>query len=437
MKQLIAKSYCQQHVAVGLGSMALVMINGGGCQCQDGSRKQQLLVELKTSCSVGEDTFSNSVLSVAVSEINIQGVSQLHCVVSREDKSLEMYFADLNKLCDANGIQQQSPLISLTPVRIFQTSKRISCITYARITPDDSIMKNSLVSWCMVCADHAGDAIAYALPRLDIEKLGKMSRVLLGHTASILTKVKIVKCSSNEMYLLSSDRDEKIRVSSFPRTYVVEGYLLGHTEFISCMDVIDCPNTDGDFICVTGSGDGTVRLWDYKKCKEMDKLEPVKESDDRVVAISDVTLNKEGLVAVIRNGSTTLELYEVDHNGFKLKLKQKIDCDINLLSCIFLNENTLCVLAKDPEYVIILKRQEKKFVQVRTHHLQPLNEAASKASIEMPGSLSDVRDSYRNPFEKFKEDVSERTRPAGTSASERKQLAKEASARRKRRKAKQ
>jgi tRNA (guanine-N(7)-)-methyltransferase subunit TRM82 len=80
--------------------------------------------------------------------------------------------------------------------------------------------------------------------------------------------------------ILTADRDERVRASSFPNTHVVRGYLLGHESFVSTMDAVYSPSMvgvvgnehrDADArggggigrtVCVTGSGDGTVRLWD-------------------------------------------------------------------------------------------------------------------------------------------------------------------------------
>lgn len=36
--------------------------------------------------------------------------------------------------------------------------------------------------------------------------------------------------SSDEKYVLTSDRDEKIRVTHYPKTYIIKNYCLGHKE---------------------------------------------------------------------------------------------------------------------------------------------------------------------------------------------------------------
>jgi hypothetical protein len=83
-------------------------------------------------------------------------------------------------------------------------------------------------------------------------------------------------------------------VSSFLDTHVVRGYLLGHALFVSTMDAVSCSlanasdvidgeeedggkddDNDGSYcgrgrtLCVTGSGNSTVHLWDCASCGEI------------------------------------------------------------------------------------------------------------------------------------------------------------------------
>ncbi|KAK9822393.1 hypothetical protein WJX81_008598 [Elliptochloris bilobata] len=64
--------------------------------------------------------------------------------------------------------------------------------------------------------------------------------------------------------LASADRDGKVRVSVLPRTPLlgvpeIQSFCLGHTAFASCVAFADCP---AGLRMLSGSGDGTVRLWD-------------------------------------------------------------------------------------------------------------------------------------------------------------------------------
>jgi tRNA (guanine-N(7)-)-methyltransferase subunit TRM82 len=180
------------------------------------------------------------------------------------------------------------------PTITYNLPKRAKCLAFGTVPSLSSSAPNCHV---IITGDLAGDAIAYPVP---INKClaSAMStnptmaaattrRLLLGHTASILTGLNLVPSSDStttkslndvpqkqqHQFILTADRDEKIRVSHFPETYMIHGYLLGHSSFISSMDAASSCQEDSDSqkrtLCITGSGDGTVRLWDYQVCKEV------------------------------------------------------------------------------------------------------------------------------------------------------------------------
>jgi tRNA (guanine-N(7)-)-methyltransferase subunit TRM82 len=68
--------------------------------------------------------------------------------------------------------------------------------------------------------DRAGDLYSYEVATLDDPKL------LVGHV-SILTDFFF---SKDEKLLITSDRDEKIRVNFFPDCYEIKQFLLGHLQ---------------------------------------------------------------------------------------------------------------------------------------------------------------------------------------------------------------
>lgn len=92
-------------------------------------------------------------------------------------------------------------------------------------------------------------------------------RLLLGHV-SLLTDVASVTITDEtspssprpRSYILTADRDEHIRVSrGIPQTYVIEGYCLGHTEFVSKLCV---PDWDKRTL-ISGGGDDYLLIWDW------------------------------------------------------------------------------------------------------------------------------------------------------------------------------
>jgi len=91
--------------------------------------------------------------------------------------------------------------------------------------------------------------------------VGLTASLLMGHL-SIVTD--LVVGSDNDL-LITSDRDEKIRVSRYPKAFVVEGFCLGHFQFVTCVH-IPAHQQGKQRLLLSGGGDGLLILWDYDKC---------------------------------------------------------------------------------------------------------------------------------------------------------------------------
>ncbi|KAF7544189.1 hypothetical protein G7Z17_g10143 [Cylindrodendrum hubeiense] len=90
--------------------------------------------------------------------------------------------------------------------------------------------------------------------------------LLLGHV-SMLTSL-ILGESEGRRYILTSDRDEHIRISRYiPQAYVIDGFCFGHKEFISAMTI---PTSRGE-VLISGGGDEELFLWDWKAAKLLSK----------------------------------------------------------------------------------------------------------------------------------------------------------------------
>ena len=72
--------------------------------------------------------------------------------------------------------------------------------------------------------------------------------------------------SSCGKYIITCDRDEKIRVSKYPNAYNIECYCLGHTDFVNNLQVV---HNFSENILLSASGDGSLRVWKYLEGKEV------------------------------------------------------------------------------------------------------------------------------------------------------------------------
>ncbi|XP_046144418.1 LOW QUALITY PROTEIN: tRNA (guanine-N(7)-)-methyltransferase non-catalytic subunit wdr4 [Osmia bicornis bicornis] len=85
--------------------------------------------------------------------------------------------------------------------------------------------------------------------------------LLLGHLSMLLD----VLITEDENYIITTDRDEKIRVSMFPNSYNIMCYCLGHQKFVT--NILELSHDKS--ILVSCGGDGKLILWDYKIGKEL------------------------------------------------------------------------------------------------------------------------------------------------------------------------
>ena len=135
-------------------------------------------------------------------------------------------------------------------------------------------------------------------------------QLLLGHV-SLLTDLAYVRLNEDDSpsgkrrdYILTSDRDEHIRVSrGIPQAHIIEGYCLGHTEFISKL----CVPQQLRQLLLSGGGDGYLWVWDWmsgtlrqkldlrKHLAGMRDLKGTKEVSELNIAVSGIwdTSNKK------------------------------------------------------------------------------------------------------------------------------------------------
>ncbi|XP_046751657.1 tRNA (guanine-N(7)-)-methyltransferase non-catalytic subunit wdr4 [Diprion similis] len=128
-----------------------------------------------------------------------------------------------------------------------------------RFTPNNDV----------VVADKSGDAYLYSSSRPEEE-----GTALLGHLSMLLD----VMVTTDQKYIVTADRDEKIRVSMYPNCYNILSYCLGHEKFVT--NIQELPHDKN--ILVSSGGDGCLKFWDYKSGRELlsiDVNENVKQED--------------------------------------------------------------------------------------------------------------------------------------------------------------
>jgi len=181
-------------------------------------------------------------------------------------------------LCDEYKQISVWTLPTLSLIYQQNLAKRASKVLF---TPDS---KHILV------ADKNGDVYKF-----DTEAVSE-GELLLGHLSMLLDIV----IDSRGKFVLTADRDEKIRVSKFPNSYNIHNYCLGHTEFVTCICFLE------EDLLLSGSGDGTVKVWKYLEGREICSHEVFKDVE---MEVQDEMKNM--------NVKDDLENMEIEKNGVK------------------------------------------------------------------------------------------------------------------------
>ncbi|KAF9097176.1 tRNA (guanine-N(7)-)-methyltransferase non-catalytic subunit trm82 [Mortierella sp. AD031] len=85
---------------------------------------------------------------------------------------------------------------------------------------------------------------------------------ILGHV-SMATDLVL---TPDNKYVITSDRDEHIRVSQYPKGHNIETYCLGHTSFVTTIRILPGPSQK---YLLSGAGDATIRVWEFMKGLEV------------------------------------------------------------------------------------------------------------------------------------------------------------------------
>lgn len=365
MRQFIDSE--QGYVILGLKDRAF-------CCSLDSEAVVELLPPIITpSRKTDDDGDEDEVISQnIVHQFEVQAVAiykeknDVWCAIARYNKTLALY-----RIKCLDGIPKSIPSIT-----VHKTNKRVSCLAFAQVDKTLSVI---------IGADLAGDAVAYPLlindPSTETEELLESNinrRLLLGHTASMLTAM----CVTNNC-IFTSDRDEKIRISQFPNTHLINGFFLGHTAFVSDISV---DNTH----CVSCGGDKTLRLWNIENMKELATF----RMEDANIPIKVTLINN--VVVVAFDESDLIQIYRIeavdDERVFTLLSEYNIGSHV--LGIKLLDESKLLVVAKEPHYVQSFSLAQDLVAQPRdTPCLKSLQSLAQEYSIEMPYSVLE-RDDY-------------------------------------------
>ena len=150
------------------------------------------------------------------------------------------------KECFLLSIPELTLICALPPL-----PKKLTALAW---TPDSSHL---------LVADKVGDCYDMPLLRLPSSPQDIDGALLVGHLGAITS----MAFDATGRFLVSADRDEKIRISRYPNSYHIEAFAMGHTNFVTSVALLH-----GDSLLLSTAADGTARLWSFPDGKQLDVL---------------------------------------------------------------------------------------------------------------------------------------------------------------------
>ncbi|ERE86832.1 tRNA (guanine-N(7)-)-methyltransferase non-catalytic subunit WDR4 isoform X1 [Cricetulus griseus] len=202
----------------------------------------------------------------------------------------------------------------------------------------------------VLVADKSGDVYSFSV--LEPDGCGKLE---LGHLSMLLD----VAVSPDDQFVLTADRDEKIRVSWAAAPHSIEAFCLGHTEFVSRILVVPSHPE----LLLSSSGDGTLRLWEYRsgcqlQCCDLASLrEPADHQDHKGLAASRIAFwGQESCVVLLCECVPVVFIFQLDASKQQLVFRQQLTFPHRVWDIVFEDSQGLWVLQDCRDAPLVLWR---------------------------------------------------------------------------------
>src|SRR5690606_21782344 len=109
------------------------------------------------------------------------------------------------------------------------------------------------------------------------------------------------------------------------KAYCIHYFCLGHTKIIT--KIVATPTSTNQNLLISGSGDGTVALWDITNGKRLCSVDIGTQLNlPDAITIPTSYLSSQSLVVILIEESNELQLYKISevNSEYKLDLFQKI-----------------------------------------------------------------------------------------------------------------
>ncbi|XP_018901250.2 tRNA (guanine-N(7)-)-methyltransferase non-catalytic subunit wuho [Bemisia tabaci] len=237
----------------------------------------------------------------------------------------------------------------------------------------------------VIVADKAGEVFSF-----NLDSAEEKGTFLLGHVSILLDMIL-----TSDNFIITCDRDEKIRVSHYPNSYNIQTYCLGHEEFVTSINLF---NANAKTI-LSSSGDGTLRFWNYLTGAELrvyncsKDVQPDAEKPIPVTKVQVTQFNPTLHIACVSlHKHSEVLVYHITNN-LNVTLNQRISLPKPPLYILLTETKDLWALHYEGVQVYSLDRSRKSFIVSSNNKfksaLEILNKhiAAFSPSIEESGEI--------------------------------------------------
>ncbi|XP_052530217.1 tRNA (guanine-N(7)-)-methyltransferase non-catalytic subunit WDR4 [Tympanuchus pallidicinctus] len=233
---------------------------------------------------------------------------------------------------------------------LFRTKPSWECVSIRPVNRRCTSLVITAAEDKILVADKSGDVYSYSITEPQAE--GKFE---LGHLSMLLDAA----LSPDDRYILTADRDEKIRVSLTKAPYNIVSYCLGHEEFVSRIFVV--PNYPD--LLLSASGDCTLRLWKYETGEEVYccHLSSICGSEttkmDQKYIVSRIAYCCQGsYVAILCDCIPTVYIFQLDAVAQQLVYREQISLKHKCWDIAFEETGEIWILQEDSEAPLQLYR---------------------------------------------------------------------------------
>uniref|UniRef100_A0A1A8H6Q5 WD repeat domain 4 n=1 Tax=Nothobranchius korthausae TaxID=1143690 RepID=A0A1A8H6Q5_9TELE len=212
----------------------------------------------------------------------------------------------------------------------------------------------------LLVADKSGDVYSFSVVEPQAEGELKM-----GHLSMLLS----MAVSPDDKFIITADRDEKIRVSHRRSPYNIQSFCLGHRQFVSALHV---PPSHPHWL-LSGSGDGTMKLWEFESGRrlqswDLSQLDESQSSDpDKNTAVVQIISSSDGChVAVLCEGESTVHFFHLDQDEQRLVPHSRLQLAHCPLDATFDPEGQLWVLLDSSDTPLKIHTLQQDSWQCRT-----------------------------------------------------------------------